>query len=94
VIPQLQKLNTEKADSLVIISVNAHDEKDKAKKFTVEKNMLWMQAYTNAAAENILYAGDSFPYGILIDPNGMIIDFGVRVSGITRLMESSTDQKR
>jgi thiol-disulfide isomerase/thioredoxin len=85
-IPQLQKLNAEKADSLVIISVNAHDNRDKAKKFTIEKNMPWLQAFSNPAAENILYAGDSFPYGILIDPNGKIIQFDVNAERLNSYM--------
>lgn len=76
-LPDLQNLNAEKKDSLVIISVDAYDNRDKARKFVADKNMTWTQAFSNPVAENILYAGDGFPYGILIDPAGKIMGFDI-----------------
>jgi len=61
--------------SLTIISLDAYD--DRARAFVKENQITWIQVFSNTQTENLLYAGDGFPFGILVDPNGNIVAFNV-----------------
>lgn len=84
-IPDMKLMNDTLNNRLTIISLDYHDNRLRAKEFVKENQMNWTQAYSNPNVEQLLYAGDGFPYGILVDPNGKIVAFDVspgRVAGM------------
>jgi thiol-disulfide isomerase/thioredoxin len=85
-VEKLKTLQQTKSDSLVIISLDSYDEREDAKKFVKEKTMNWTQGFSNTAIEELLYVGDGFPYGILIDRNGKIVAFDVSPGRLGRML--------
>ncbi|MDQ3110505.1 MAG: TlpA family protein disulfide reductase [Bacteroidota bacterium] len=86
-IPKIKTLQETKSDSLVIISLDAYDDRQKVITYVKEKNMTWIQGYSNTVIEKLLYAGDGFPYGVLVDTQGRIIAFDVRPSQVSHTMQ-------
>jgi thiol-disulfide isomerase/thioredoxin len=77
IIPDLREMNDTLSDRLTIISLDAYDNRERARAFVKENKMTWKQGYSNDKVEQLVYAGDGFPYGILVDPNGKIVAFDV-----------------
>jgi thiol-disulfide isomerase/thioredoxin len=76
-IPSLVTLNDSMSKRITIVSLDAYDNRSKAKTFVEEQKMQWANGFSNSQVEKLLYAGDGFPYGILIDPSGKILAFDV-----------------
>lgn len=85
-IPKLKVLSETKADSLVIISLDAYDDRQKVIIYVQQKEMSWTQGYSHRSIEKLLYAGDGFPYGVLVNPQGRIIGFDIRPSQVSHLI--------
>lgn len=86
IIPDLQRMNDTLGDRVTIVSLDAYDDRQRAKEFVKEKQMTWTQGYSNQNAENLLYAGDGFPYGVLVDPAGKIVAFDVGPGEVTEIV--------
>ncbi len=86
-IPKIKNLHETKSDSLVVISLDAYDDRQKVITYVKEREMRWIQGYSNHAIEKLLYAGDGFPYGVLVDPKGRIIGFDISPSRVISMMK-------
>lgn len=85
-IPDMKLMNDTMSDRLTIISLDAYDKRERAKEFVKENQMNWTQGYSNEKVEQLLYADDGYPYGILIDPNGKIVAFDVSPGRVAKLV--------
>ena len=86
IIPSLKSMNDTMSDRLTIISMDAYDNRQRAKEFVKENQMTWLQGYSNHSIEQLLYADDGFPYGILVDPTGKIVAFDVRPEKVVEVV--------
>lgn len=86
IIPDLKEMNDTLSDRLTIVSLDAYDNRERARAFVKENQMTWIQGFSNTQTENLLYAGDGFPYGVLVDPNGNIVAFNVDPRSVTEMI--------
>ena len=85
-IPSLKNMNDTMSDRVTIISMDSYDNRERAKTFVKENQMTWKQGFSNEYIENLLYAGDGFPYGILVDPAGKIVAFDVHPGNVEKML--------
>lgn len=86
IIPDLKEMNDTLGNRLTIISLDAYDDRERARSFVKEKQMTWTQGFSNEKVEQLVYAGDGFPYGILVDPNGNIVAFDVHPGEVAEIV--------
>jgi hypothetical protein len=86
-VEKLKTVQQTKSDSVVIISLDTYDNRNKINSFVKEHGMIWIQGYSNKQIEELLYVGDGFPYGILIDASGKIISFDVMPSHLGKMIK-------
>lgn len=86
-IPDLVAMNDSLHDELMLISIAAYDSPAKIMAFTKEKGMNWTQAVMTENVRELFYAGDFFPYGVLIDKDGTIIKFDIDPADVKRIVE-------
>lgn len=86
IIPDLKSMNDTLSDRVTIVSLDSYDDRQRVKKFVKENQMTWTQGYSNEKVESLLYAGDGFPYGILVDPAGKIVAFDVDPGSVTEMI--------
>lgn len=87
---QLKEINAKYSKSLSIISFNYRDGISEIKKFILEKGINWDIAITNELINRYFYVG-WFPFGVLVDSDGKIIQIACSVEELKSFLISNTN---
>lgn len=86
-LPQLKEFDSIYSDRFNIIGLHCYKtSKKKAREFVEKNEMKWTQGFLNANIEKTLLS-NSYPFYILIDTNGKIVKFNIRLNEVEEILK-------
>ncbi|HPO61934.1 MAG TPA: TlpA disulfide reductase family protein [Candidatus Kapabacteria bacterium] len=86
-LPQLKEYDSLYSDRINIIGLHCYkSSKKKAREFVEQYEMKWTQGFLNSNIEKTLLS-NSYPFYILIDPNGKIVKFNIRLNEVEEIIK-------